>query len=296
MVAKSSDNEKNKITKIENEESKTVRTRKTETAKKSSKKPSTKTEKKEPVKKASTTKKTSSKSGTSKKSTSAKTTKSISPKTETKPTTKSTKKEEIVTKKLEPVKEEKIETAPIQRELTLNELVTKINKEKGNIENPPSEKKDNPLASLVAIALIIAMLWIIIYILFVGPNAKFEIKEKQNNQNEQEIDQTNYDLARKKSSEISAEKVIEAAYLWYTGALMKYETLVDVQVLADGTIAKLNPNDKINLQNEKLNIDTLPTDIDSMVISKEGIIVASKINYNNYCFNYNGDQLTEIEC
>ena len=55
-------------------------------------------------------------------------------------------------------------------------------------------------------------------------------KEKQNNQNEQEIDQTNYDLARKKSSEISAEKVIEAAYLWYTGALMKYETLTKEQI------------------------------------------------------------------
>lgn len=193
-------------------------------------------------------------------------------------------------------KNSKVKINENKKNVTLNEVVSKINDEKGQIKNPPIEKKESLISSIIVIILIIAIIWGITYYLFLGPKAVFKKSEVKENVEEKVpvIDKVNESV--KNASETSARGLIDAAYLWYTEALLKYGSLVDVQVSADGTITKLNSNDSLTIENEKLNVKSLPTSLESMVISKDGIIVASKINYNDYCFTYNGETLTEIDC
>ena len=203
-------------------------------------------------------------------------------------------------KKEEVTKEQEDKKIDITKEnVTLNEVVSKINAEKGQIKNSPTPKKESLMSSIIVIILIIVILWGIIYYLFVGPKAIFKTSESTEKVEEKTdevpvIDDVNEGV--KSSSETSARGLIDAAYLWYTEALLKYGSLVDVQVLPDVTITKMNSTDSLNLETEKLHINSLPTSLESMVISKDGIIVASKINYNDYCFTYDGENLTEIDC
>lgn len=186
--------------------------------------------------------------------------------------------------------------------VTITEIVSKINEEKGQIKNLPIVKKKTSYTSMLFIILGIAIIWCAIYYLFLSPNAYFsDNKVKQDEKIEKPTNDSipnNDNQVALTAARLSAQNFIDAATLWYNDALLRYGSLTDVKVLNNGRIFKLNEQDEFNLKSdEKLNIKgSLPNSINSMIISKEGIIVVSQINFNDYCFDYDGEILTNVKC
>lgn len=190
--------------------------------------------------------------------------------------------------------------------VTLTEVVSNINEEKGKIQNPSIVEKKSPFLSIILIVLGIVIIWSILYYLFLSPDAylkKNNLDETKDVTNTTETTIDNSTLDEEDSTEMlvaeaSAQNFVDAATLWYTEALMRYGSLTDVNVLADGSIVKLNSSDSFNLKaEEKVNVKgSYPTSINSMIISKEGIIVISQIKFDNYCFDYDGENLINIKC
>ena len=164
----------------------------------------------------------------------------------------------------------------------------------------PKEKKNkkNELSSVFVLVLIIIVIWGIIYFLFLN-NPDFKTKQPKKNIETTEKEPSDEYIKDEKNKEIAEENAlifVDSAKEWHSDALKRYGSLVDVRVLFDGRVVKLNKEDNFNLDNEKINVETLPDSINSMIISKEGIIVISQIDFNNYCFDYDGDNLTNVEC
>ncbi len=190
-----------------------------------------------------------------------------------------------------------------KEDVTITEVVSKINEEKGHIKNPEITNKKSGMSSIILLLLVIVVIWAMIYYLFLSPNAYLKNNDKENTlENEvtddaqTENDEVNEELLM--IAETSAQNFVSAAMLWHQDALMRYGSLTDVEVLKDGSVVKLDEQDSFALNNdEKINVSgSLPDSINSMIISKDGIIVISQINFNGYCFDYNGESLTNVEC